>query len=116
MDLGSSDKNIEVHCCLIQETRSLVKYKQPYICSRFRGRNVPPPRKPNKLRPKSDVQRNPEKLHQTDRHTPGEPISNRDYIVSINTIRKKAHLLGFHGHAAAHKSLITNSSLISRLR
>ncbi|GIY95925.1 hypothetical protein CEXT_362941 [Caerostris extrusa] len=28
-------------------------------------------------------------------------------IVSMNTIRKEAHLHGFHGRAASHKPLIT---------
>ncbi|KAG8181585.1 hypothetical protein JTE90_017334 [Oedothorax gibbosus] len=36
-------------------------------------------------------------------------------IVSMNTIRKEAHLLGFHGHAAAHKPLITEFNLAARL-
>ena len=37
-------------------------------------------------------------------------------VVSINTIRKEAHLLGFHGRAAAHKPLITKSNRAARLR
>ncbi|GIY99341.1 transposable element Tc1 transposase [Caerostris extrusa] len=36
-------------------------------------------------------------------------------IVSMNTIRKEAHLHGFHGRAAAHKPLITKSNLSIRL-
>ena len=36
-------------------------------------------------------------------------------IVSMNTIRKEAHLLGFHGRAAAHKPLITKSNRAARL-
>ncbi|KFM60003.1 hypothetical protein X975_19702, partial [Stegodyphus mimosarum] len=35
-------------------------------------------------------------------------------IVSMNTIRKEAHLLGFHGRAAAHKPLITKSNRAAR--
>ena len=37
-------------------------------------------------------------------------------VVSINTIRKEAYLLGFHGRAAAHKRLITKSNRAARLR
>lgn len=37
-------------------------------------------------------------------------------VVSINTIRKEAHLLGFHGRAAAHKPLITKSNRAARLK
>ncbi|KFM60251.1 Transposable element Tc1 transposase, partial [Stegodyphus mimosarum] len=33
----------------------------------------------------------------------------------MNTIRKEAHLLGFHGRAAAHKPLITKSNRAARL-
>ncbi|GIY78346.1 transposable element Tc1 transposase [Caerostris darwini] len=36
-------------------------------------------------------------------------------IVSMNTIRKEAHLHGFHGLAAAHKPLITKSNRAARL-
>ncbi|GIX81749.1 hypothetical protein CEXT_133591 [Caerostris extrusa] len=36
-------------------------------------------------------------------------------IVSMNTIRKEAHLHGFHGRAAAHKPLITKSNRAARL-
>ncbi|KFM62165.1 Transposable element Tc1 transposase, partial [Stegodyphus mimosarum] len=36
-------------------------------------------------------------------------------IVSMNTIRKEAHLLGFHGRAAAHKALIIKSNRAARL-
>lgn len=36
-------------------------------------------------------------------------------VVSMNTIRKEAHLLGFHGRAAAHKPLITKSNRAARL-
>ncbi|GIY00567.1 transposable element Tcb1 transposase [Caerostris darwini] len=36
-------------------------------------------------------------------------------IVSMNTIRKEAHLHGFHGRAAAHKHLITKSNRAVRL-
>ncbi|GIX74031.1 transposable element Tc1 transposase [Caerostris darwini] len=35
-------------------------------------------------------------------------------IVSMNTIRKEAHLHGFHGRAAAHKPLITKSNRAAR--
>ncbi|GFY33473.1 hypothetical protein TNCV_2227421 [Trichonephila clavipes] len=34
----------------------------------------------------------------------------------MNTIRKKARLLGFHDHAAAHKPVITDSDHFFRLR
>ena len=37
-------------------------------------------------------------------------------VVLINTIRKEAHLLGFHGRAATHKILITKSNHAARLR
>ncbi|GIZ03878.1 transposable element Tc1 transposase [Caerostris extrusa] len=37
-------------------------------------------------------------------------------IVSMNTIRKEAHLHGFHGRAAAHKPLITKSNRAARER
>ena len=36
-------------------------------------------------------------------------------VVSMNTIRKEAHLLGYHGRAAAHKPLITKSNRAARL-
>ncbi|GIY63825.1 c-Maf-inducing protein [Caerostris extrusa] len=36
-------------------------------------------------------------------------------IVSMNTIRKEAHLHGFHGRAAAHKPLITKSNRAVRM-
>ncbi|KFM67704.1 Transposable element Tc1 transposase, partial [Stegodyphus mimosarum] len=36
-------------------------------------------------------------------------------IVSMNTIRKEAHLLGFHGRAAVHKPLITKSNRDAQL-
>ena len=36
-------------------------------------------------------------------------------IVSMNTIRKEAHLLGFHGRASVHKPLITKSNRAARL-
>ncbi|KFM67887.1 hypothetical protein X975_15381, partial [Stegodyphus mimosarum] len=36
-------------------------------------------------------------------------------IVSMNTIHKEAHLLVFHGRAAAHKPLITKSNSAARL-
>ncbi|GIY48088.1 transposable element Tc1 transposase [Caerostris extrusa] len=36
-------------------------------------------------------------------------------IVSMNTIRKEAHLHCFHGRAAAHKPLITKSNRAARL-
>ncbi|KFM60000.1 Transposable element Tc1 transposase, partial [Stegodyphus mimosarum] len=36
-------------------------------------------------------------------------------IVSMNTIRKEAHLLGFHGRATVHKPLITKSNRAARL-
>ncbi|GIY06052.1 protein-tyrosine sulfotransferase [Caerostris extrusa] len=36
-------------------------------------------------------------------------------IVSMNTIRKEAHLHGFHGRAAAHKPLITKYNRSARL-
>ncbi|GIY00659.1 transposable element Tc1 transposase [Caerostris extrusa] len=35
-------------------------------------------------------------------------------IVSMNTIRKEAHLHGFHGRSAAHKPLITKSNRVAR--
>ena len=37
-------------------------------------------------------------------------------VVLINTIRKEAHLLGFHGRAAVHKPLITKSNRADRLK
>ncbi|GFY15244.1 transposable element tcb1 transposase [Trichonephila clavipes] len=37
-------------------------------------------------------------------------------VVSINTIRKEAHLLGFHGCAADHKPLIRKTNRTARLR
>ncbi|GFT68528.1 hypothetical protein TNCV_248461 [Trichonephila clavipes] len=37
-------------------------------------------------------------------------------VVSINAICKEAHLLGFHGPAAAHISLITHSNHTTRLK
>ena len=36
-------------------------------------------------------------------------------IVSMNSIHKEAHLLGFYGRAAAHKPLITKSNRAARL-
>ncbi|GIY31257.1 transposable element Tc1 transposase [Caerostris darwini] len=36
-------------------------------------------------------------------------------IVSMNTIRKEAHLHGFHGRTAAHKPLITKSNRAAQL-
>ncbi|GFT53048.1 transposable element Tc1 transposase [Trichonephila clavipes] len=37
-------------------------------------------------------------------------------VFSINTIHKEAHLLGFNGNSATHKSLITISYHVARLR
>ncbi|GFV79736.1 hypothetical protein TNCV_1725611 [Trichonephila clavipes] len=37
-------------------------------------------------------------------------------VISINTLRKEAHLLGSHGRAAAHKSFITTFNHGTRLR
>ena len=36
-------------------------------------------------------------------------------VVSVNIIRKEAHLLGYHGRAAAHKPLITKSNRAAQL-
>ena len=36
-------------------------------------------------------------------------------VVSMNTIRKESHLLGYHGRAAVHKPMITKSNSAARL-
>ncbi|GFY12989.1 transposable element Tc1 transposase [Trichonephila clavipes] len=36
-------------------------------------------------------------------------------VVSINNICKEAHLLGSHGRAASHKSLLTNYNRVAQL-
>ncbi|GFX47724.1 transposable element tcb1 transposase [Trichonephila clavipes] len=48
-------------------------------------------------------------------HIPSVLTSILDCVVSINTINKEAHLLGFHSCAAAHKSLITKCNHTARV-
>ena len=66
-------------------------------------------------RPKGAVQNYPEEPDTTDSPHPRGVQQASGTVVSVNIIRKEAHLLGYHGRAAAHKPLITKSNRAAQL-